>query len=467
MSFKLCSYKETSSDRTLDVFKSRSDIICLTHQTIYKGITKISDQPYQTVAIKEANISSSKSKGEDLQKAVETALKAVQKLSHANLVEIYASTCKPCLNGDLTANIVMEYCPEGDMASYVSKNAMSENKIQSFFKQIVRGLRNLKKNDIAHMRLKPSNVLIEKNTIKLVDFGLKCLESPYYEISGFMAPELLETPKAKAEVNLYKSDVFSLGVLLYYFYYKKTPWTIGDQWNKTHLLNHYRERMRMRDQIFDDGVNISSEAKDLIQKMLCLDPEKRISLSQIRKHDYYNKVIDYNQEVIANISKKIQEKMRKAAFLQESLQNIYEANIFITSKNLWLTSLLKICNKIRKKLTKLNDLLMMQEYKWFQEEEWDIFYKSESYEEMKQKVQESAKTSQINYCSLRQKTEDLTKKKQFEVVEEDLSTIVQKLIRIHENNNVSDKDQNMEKKRKLGKTLKDLEMLLQKAKKAL
>ena len=110
---------------------------------------------------------------------------------------------------------------------------------------------------------------------------------------------------------------------------------------------------------------------------------------------------------------------------------------------------------------------MMQEYKWFQEEEWDIFYKSESYEEMKQKVQESAKTSQINYCSLRQKTEDLTKKKQFEVVEEDLSTIVQKLIRIHENNNVSDKDQNMEKKRKLGKTLKDLEMLLQKAKKAL
>lgn len=466
MSFKLCSYKETSSNRTLDVFKSRSDILCLTHQTIYKGIAKISDQPYQTVAIKEANISSSKSNGEDHQITVETALKAVQKLSHANLVEIHASTCKPCLNGDLTVNIVMEYCPEGDMASYVSKYPMSENKIQSFFKQIVRGLRELNKNDLAHMRLKPSNVLIKENTLKLVDFGLKCIESPYYEISGFMAPELVETPKA--EVNLSKSDVFSLGVLLYYFYYKKTPWTIGEQWNKTHLLNHYRERMRMRDQIFDDGVNVSAEAKDLIQKMLCLDPEKRINLSQIRKHDYYTKVIDYDQEVIAKISKKIQEKLRKVAFLQESLQNIYEANFFIASKNLWLTSLLKICNKIREKLTKLNDLLiLMQEYRWFREEEWDIFFKSESYEVIKQKVQESTKTAQINYCSLRQKTEDLRKKNQFEVVEEDLSSIVQKLIRIYEKNNESDKDQNLEKKRKLGKTLKELEMLLQKARKAL
>ena len=465
MSFKLCSYTETGSNRTLDVFKSRSDILCLTHQKIYKGIAKSSDQPNKTVAIKEANISSSKSKGEDLQIAVETELKAFQKIRHTNLVAIYASTCKPCLNGDLTVNIVMECCPEGDMASYLSKNTMSENKIQSFFKQIVRGLRELNQNDLAHMRLKPRNVLIDKNTVKLVDFGLKCIESPYYEISGFMAPELLETPKA--EVNLYKSDVFSLGVLLYYFYYKKTPWTIGEQWNKTHLLNHYRERIRMQDQIFDDRVNVSAEAKDLIQKMLCLDPKNRISLSQIRKHDYYTKVIEYGQEVIGKISKKIQEKLRKAEFLQESLQTIYEANIFIPSKNVWLTCLLKISKKISEKLTKLNDLLMMQDIRWFQQEEWDIFFKSESYETLKQQVQESTKTAQINYCNLRQKTEVLRKKNQFEAVEEDLSTIVQKMIRIHEKTNESEKDQNREKNRKLGKMLKELEMLLQKAKKVL
>lgn len=465
MSFKLCSYKEKSSNPTVDVFKSRSDILCLTHQTIYKGIAKTSDQPNKTVAIKEANISSSKSEGEDLQTAVENALKAVQKLSHANLVKIHASTCKPCLNGDMTVNIVMEYFPEGDMAGYLRKNTLSESKIQSFFKQIVRGLRALRENDLSHMRLKPSNVLIEKGTVKLVDFGLKYIESPYYDISGFMAPELLETPKA--EVKLSKSDVFSLGVLLYYFYYKKTPWTLGDQWNKTHLLNHYRERLRMRDLIFDDGVDVSPEAKDLIQKMLCLDPEKRISLSQIRKHDYYTKEIAYDQEVIAKISRKIQEKMRKATVLQESLQTIYEASIFYASKNLWLTALLKICKKIKEKLIKLNDLLELQEYRWFQKEEWNIFFKSESYEEIRQKVQEGTKTAESNYTNLKEKTKGLKKKKQFEEVEDDLASIVQKLIRIYEKHNESEKDQNKERNKKIGKTLKDfLEMLLKKTRKA-
>ena len=41
MSFKLCSYTETGSNRTLDVFKSRSDILCLTHQKIYKRAIRI------------------------------------------------------------------------------------------------------------------------------------------------------------------------------------------------------------------------------------------------------------------------------------------------------------------------------------------------------------------------------------------------------------------------------------------
>ena len=116
--------------------------------------------------------------------------------------------------------LIMEYCPGGDLSTFIkSRRTIPERYVRRFVQQIACALKHLHASGIAHMDLKPQNILltsVNNPSLKLADFGFaqymredkvsKSLRgSPLY-----MAPEIL-----KCKVYDSKVDLWSVGVILH------------------------------------------------------------------------------------------------------------------------------------------------------------------------------------------------------------------------------------------------------------
>lgn len=121
--------------------------------------------------------------------------------------------------------IIMEYCPNGDLTRLSNLTDLT-----LVSRQVLFGLKALHANGKVHRDLKPENVLVKRDgTVALSDFGisgdqnhrmtkrdLRGIPTELMGTYGFMPPEQLEPPNEVATV-LPTTDIFSFGVMLYYF----------------------------------------------------------------------------------------------------------------------------------------------------------------------------------------------------------------------------------------------------------
>ena len=181
---------------------------------------------------------------------------------------------------------VMEYCEEGDLYNYIIANQyLSEEKSSLFYYQLINGLEHIHSLGIVHRDLKPENLLLfEDDILKIIDFGL----SNYFKQNQ---DQLLETPcgspcYASPEMlsgknyDGFKNDICSTGIILFAMLCGFVPF---DHKDDDILLSKI-----LKCQI-DYPKYLSSEAKDLIQKILVSDPRKRIGIPEIKKHPFYLK----------------------------------------------------------------------------------------------------------------------------------------------------------------------------------
>ncbi|KAL4464135.1 hypothetical protein ABPG74_006072 [Tetrahymena malaccensis] len=188
--------------------------------------------------------------------------------------------------------LVLEYCNQGDLDILQAKKKFkqenfSELEVISYFNQILSGLQEIHRNLGIHRDIKLDNILISQNCLKIGNLGFdKCLHDEKYINSRIvilgtktnMAPEILEGKKYGMEV-----DVYSLGVLLYQLLYGESPYRNDDYQN---LKNQIKIRIQKIN--YDKpGVKISSQMKDLLQKMICYDRRKRIRWDQIYDHPIF------------------------------------------------------------------------------------------------------------------------------------------------------------------------------------
>jgi serine/threonine protein kinase len=172
----------------------------------------------------------------------------------------------------------MEYIEGGELFQHLIKNGrMEEKEAIVCFRQIVSGLYYCQLINICHRDLKPENILFTANgVIKIADFGLAALcpkghmlqtacGSPHYA-----APEVVNGLVYDGR----KSDVWSCGVVLFTLLAGRTPF---DGENLSQLLKKVREGHYVMP-------DISPLAQDLVRKMICVDPEKRIKMSDVLKH---------------------------------------------------------------------------------------------------------------------------------------------------------------------------------------
>ena len=105
-------------------------------------------------------------------------------------------------------------------------NYYSENEILNIMSQIIGTLSLMQKNHITHRDIKPQNILIFNGRYKLCDFGeIRVLERAGLIVQRVRGSELYMSPilfkglhsnLIQVKHNTYKSDVFSLGMCLFY-----------------------------------------------------------------------------------------------------------------------------------------------------------------------------------------------------------------------------------------------------------
>ncbi|KYO42826.1 hypothetical protein Y1Q_0016202 [Alligator mississippiensis] len=174
--------------------------------------------------------------------------------------------------------LVLEMADQGRLLDYVVRwGNLTEGKIRLYLEEILEAIQYLHNCRIAHLDLKPENVLVDqssaKPTIKLADFGDAVqLGTTYYihQLLGnpeFAAPEIiLGNP-----VSL-TSDVWSIGVLTYVLLSGVSPFL--DESVEETCLNICRLDFSFPDDYFK---GVSQKAKDFVCFLLQDDPVKRPS----------------------------------------------------------------------------------------------------------------------------------------------------------------------------------------------
>ncbi|MEO8617032.1 MAG: protein kinase [Luteolibacter sp.] len=184
---------------------------------VYCAVQKSLDR---TVALKILPQEFSKDAG--FCEAFEAEAKAMARLNHPNLIGVYDFGE---VNGMLF--IIMEYVPGKSLYHSAHGQAIDPGEVNRLVTGICNGLAHAHENGIIHRDIKPSNILLDLNAQpKIGDFGLaRPIERKVQEgeeIFGtphYTAPEVVDHPQSVD----YRSDIFSVGVLLHELLTGKLP----------------------------------------------------------------------------------------------------------------------------------------------------------------------------------------------------------------------------------------------------
>jgi calcium-dependent protein kinase len=225
----------------------------------------------------------------------------LKNLDHPDIVRI-----TEFYNTDTSYFIISEYCKYGELFEQI-KYEFSETQIAVMFRQILSGIAYLHSNNIIHRDLKLENILIndiEKSystnedlfLLKIIDFGTAKIfdknKRPRAVVGSiyYIAPEVILKKYGK------ECDMWSLGVILYMFIVGHAPF---DGKSNREIMEKIKTGIFLKSE--KRWKKASREVRDLINKLLIVEPEKRLTAFEALKHPWFkvsNSNILYN-----NISK--------------------------------------------------------------------------------------------------------------------------------------------------------------------
>lgn len=194
---------------------------------------------------------------------------AVAMLSHPNIVAVYDVS-----HNDTMEYIVMELVDGITLRQYMDKRgAVPWRETLHFTKQMAKALSHAHERGIIHRDIKPQNIMLLKDgTIKIGDFGIAALENEMHEENGqaigsihYIAPE-----QARGELPDARSDIYSLGVVMYEMLTGKKPYE-GDSIGEIAVKHMNAEAVMPRDIVPD----IPEELEAITMKAMCADLSSR------------------------------------------------------------------------------------------------------------------------------------------------------------------------------------------------
>ena len=244
---------------------------------VYIGIH---EETKEKVAIKQIQKSNEKVN----MNSVRSEINIQKKLFHPYLCKMYCVIDIPDY-----IFIVTEYCSGGEILKTMEEQdaPFEERMACKIFTQVLSGIEYLHNNYICHRDIKLENMLFDENgDAKLTDFGLsKSFEGniTFDKAVGsalYSAPEVF-TGKPYIGKN---ADLWSMGVCLYVMVCGEYPFK-GDELDDF-LKSLFNDN-------FDVPDSVSPEYKDLIYRILEKDPNKRLNVEQIKRHNWLH-MFDFN-----------------------------------------------------------------------------------------------------------------------------------------------------------------------------
>ncbi|KAG0568994.1 hypothetical protein M758_6G053700 [Ceratodon purpureus] len=214
----------------------------------------------------------------DMEEKVRREIKILRLFMHPHIIRLYEVIETPT---DIF--VVMEYVKSGELFDYiVEKGRLGEDEARRFFQQIISGVEYCHRNMVVHRDLKPENLLLDsKCNVKIADFGLSNImrDGHFLKTScgspNYAAPEVI-SGKLYAGPEV---DVWSCGVILYALLCGSLPF---DDENIPNLFK------KIKGGIYTLPSHLSPGARDLIPRMLLVDPMKRVTIPEIRQHAWFS-----------------------------------------------------------------------------------------------------------------------------------------------------------------------------------
>ncbi|CAF0965840.1 unnamed protein product [Rotaria magnacalcarata] len=218
---------------------------------------------------------------------IESECSILRALDHPCIIHVY-----DVFDTSNAVFIVLELVEGGELFDRVVANGQFDETTTKFlFRQMCLGVKYLHDHSVTHRDLKPENVLLtspdtNETLVKITDFGLSrfinetTLMKTFCGTPNYLAPEVLSTRGEGSYSN--KVDVWSLGVILYICLVGYPPFS--DSISGTPLSDQIIKGLyTFPDEFWSE---VSESVKDLIRKMMCIDPVKRLTIDGVLEHSW-------------------------------------------------------------------------------------------------------------------------------------------------------------------------------------
>eukprot|EP01155_Anaeramoeba_flamelloides_P000740 Anaeramoba_flamelloidesa1053526_90.p1 GENE.a1053526_90~~a1053526_90.p1 ORF type:complete len:768 (-),score=184.67 a1053526_90:170-2473(-) len=204
-------------------------------------------------------------------------MKILSLVEHPNIVRLLE-----ILQDQNSWYIITEYLEHGELFDFiVAHEKLNESTTRRFFSEIISGIEYCHNLGIVHRDLKPENLLLDQNhRVKIIDFGFSNFSLPNQLLETqcgsphYIAPEII----LGRGYDGVKCDIWACGVILYVLLIGCLPF-------KNENPKLLMEKILSGE--FDVPNFISEEAKDLLNKMLEVNPNERITIEGIQQHPWF------------------------------------------------------------------------------------------------------------------------------------------------------------------------------------
>ncbi|KAF7799406.1 hypothetical protein EIP86_010639 [Pleurotus ostreatoroseus] len=210
-----------------------------------------------------------------VEKQIRREIEIQQNLRHPHVLRLYGY-----FHDEKRIFLMLEFAGKGELYKQLTKHGcFTERRSARYIDQMADALSYLHSKHVIHRDIKPENLLLGINgELKIGDFGWS-VHAPGNRrktLCGtldYLPPEMVEGKEHSEKV-----DYWALGVLTYEFIVGSPPFEDLTGYNAT-----YKRIAKVDLKI---PSKVSPEARDLIIKLLQYDPEKRLPLSDVRKHPW-------------------------------------------------------------------------------------------------------------------------------------------------------------------------------------
>ena len=228
---------------------------------------------------------------EQMQDQLRREIAILKLLNHENVVHMHE-----VLQTTKTIYIILELVNGCELHDLLPAIRWNEHEARWYFQQLIMGLRYCHYNNVAHRDLKPENILVDRQTKRLLisDFGLANMQ-PSVNGQGTLLKTVCGTPNYVAPEVLkeqgydgFRADLWSAGVILYVMITGSLPF---EDKNTTNLYLKIEKGEYRIPRAVSDG------ARDLIMRLLVVDPKQRYTISDVMKHPWFRENFDGSRVV--------------------------------------------------------------------------------------------------------------------------------------------------------------------------